>query len=133
MQFSDQTPQWEYSVDSAPDPTFGVADTNDADLGNFFSRPIKTQAFSWGTGTTLFETFNPWNDYFENPRVINRITNYNLLRCKLKVRIMLNGNSFHYGRAIASYTPNHLDDNFTMDRAFFIQDVVAPVSVLMYI
>ena len=125
MQFSDQTPQWEYSVDSAPDPTFGVADTNDADLGNFFSRPIKTQAFSWGTGTTLFETFNPWNDYFENPRVINRITNYNLLRCKLKVRIMLNGNSFHYGRAIASYTPNHLDDNFTMDRAFFIQDVVA--------
>ena len=123
--FSDQTPNWEYTVDSMPDSTFNIADTNDADLGNFFSRPIKTQAFSWGTGSNLFEKFNPWTDYFENPRVINRITNFNLMRCKLKVRIMLNGNGFHYGRAIASYVPLHNLDQFTQDRAYFIQDVVA--------
>jgi len=108
-----------------PDPTFNTADTNDATLENFFSRPIKVQTYSWGTGTSLFESFNPWQDFWENPRVINRITNYNLLRCKLKVKFVLNGNGFHYGRAIASYTPLHLFDQFTKDRAFLIEDVVA--------
>jgi hypothetical protein len=125
VHFSDQTPQWDYTVDSMPDPTFNIADTDDASLGNFFSRPIKIQSYSWATGTTLFEKFNPWQDFFENPRVLNRITNYNLLRCKLKVRIVLNGNSFHYGRAIASYLPLHNFDEFTKDRTHLIQDVVA--------
>ena len=125
VKFSDQTPQWDYSVDSELDSTFMNADTDDATLENFFSRPIKIQAFSWGTGTSLFEQFNPWQDFFENTRVLNRITNFNLLRCKLKVRIILNGNGFHYGRAIASYNPLHVIDEFTQDRTFFIQDVVA--------
>jgi len=125
VHFSDQTPQWDYTVDSMPDSTFNIADTNDADLGNFFSRPVKIKSYSWSTGTNLFEKFNPWQDFFENPRVLNRITNFNLLRCKLKVRIMLNGNGFHYGRAIASYVPLHTLDTFTKDRAYFIQDVVA--------
>lgn len=125
VRFSDQTPQWDYTVDSMPDPTFNIADTNDADLGNFFSRPVKIRSYTWATGANLFEKFNPWQDFFENTRVLNRITNFNLLRCKLKVRIMLNGNGFHYGRAIASYVPLHELDEFTKDRAFFIQDVVA--------
>lgn len=123
--FSDQTPQWDYTVDSMPDPTFNIADTDDASLGNFFSRPVKIQSYSWATGMNLFEKFNPWQDFFENTRVLNRITNFNLLRCKLKVRIVLNGNGFHYGRAIASYLPLHNLDAFTKDRSFFIQDVVA--------
>lgn len=108
-----------------PDPTFKIADSDDAELGNFFSRPVKIRAFSWTPGVTLFEKFNPWIDFFENPRVLNRIANYNLLRCKLKVRIVLNGNGFHFGRAIASYNPLHNLDYFTRDRAFFIHDVVA--------
>jgi len=125
VRFSDQTPQWDYTVDSMPDSTFGIADTNDADLGNFFSRPIKTQSFTWATDDRIFQKFNPWEDFFQNKRVINRITNFNLMRCKLKVRIMLNGNGFHYGRAIASYTPLHNLDSFTKDRVFFIEDIVA--------
>jgi hypothetical protein len=40
------------------------------------------------------------------------------------VKFVLNGNGFHYGRAIASYIPLHNDDGFTKDRGFFIQDVV---------
>jgi hypothetical protein len=38
---------------------------------------------------------------------------------------MLNGNGFHYGRAIASYVPLHTFDEFTKDRAFYQEDVVA--------
>lgn len=115
VHFSDQTPQWDYTVDSSPDSTFNIADTNDADLQNFFSRPIKIQSVTWATNAAqpFFYKFNPWVDYFENTRVINRITNFNLLRCKLKVRIVLNGNGFHYGRAIASYIPLHSVDYST--------------------
>jgi hypothetical protein len=125
MHFSDQTGQWDYSVGSMPDATFTQADTNDAQLENFFSRPVKIANFTWSPGVTLFETFNPWTLYWENSRVINRIANFNLLRAKLKVRIVLNGNGFYYGRAIASYTPLHTLDEMTQDRAYFIQDVVA--------
>lgn len=124
-QFSDQTEQYEYIVDSMPDPSFAQADTNDAQLENFFSRPLKTRTYTWAPGINVFETFNPWTDYFENPRIVNRISNFNLLRAKLHVKIMLNGNGFYYGRAIASYTPLHTEDEFTQDRAYFIQDVVA--------
>lgn len=125
VQFSDQTPLWDYVVDSMPDDTYRTADMDDATLDNFFSRPLKVASYSWGTGTNLFEQLDPWQLYFENPRVINRITNYHLLRCKLKVRFMLNGNGFHYGRAIASYNPLHTIDEVTQDRSYFIQDVVA--------
>lgn len=50
VQFSDQTPQWDYIVDSMPDPTFNTADTSDAELANFFSRPIKTRSYVWEVG-----------------------------------------------------------------------------------
>jgi hypothetical protein len=118
-------PGFSYEVPSSPDATFAVADSTDDSLQNFFSRPIKTQSYSWGTGTNLFEKFNPWQDYFENSRVINRISNYHLLRCKLHVKFVINGNGFHYGRAICSYTPLANADDFSKDRAFFQSDVVA--------
>lgn len=102
-----------------------LADTTDDSLEDFFSRPIKIKSYDWGTGTNLFETFNPWKDFWENPRVINRVTNYNLLRCKMCVKFVINGNGFYYGRAIASYLPLHTADTFTKDRSFFIEDVVA--------
>jgi len=111
-------------VDSQPDDTFKIADTDDASLDNFFSRPVKIRSFAWGTGTQLYEFFNPWQAFFENPRVINRISNYNLLRCKLHVRFVLNGNSFHYGRAIASYLPLYSFDELTEDRPLIMEDTI---------
>lgn len=40
------------------------------------------------------------------------------------MKFIINGNGFHYGRAIASYQPLHTVDTLTKDRAFFIEDVV---------
>lgn len=42
----------------------------------------------------------------------------------MHVKFILNGNGFHYGRAIASYLPLHTFDEFTKDRSFFIEDIV---------
>lgn len=122
--FADQADNWEYTVTSMPDETFGTADMSDARLENFFSRPIKIKSYTWPITTAFQEKFNPWTDFFTNPRVINRITNFNLLRAKLKVRFVLNGNGFYYGRLMASYLPLHNLDEFTKNRTFVSQDLV---------
>lgn len=125
VQFTDQNPAYSYVVDSEMDPTRKTVDTNDATLEQFFSRPLKIAQYEWSTSLpNLFQTFNPWQLYWENPRVVNRISNYNLLRAKMHVKIIINGNGFHYGRLIASYLPLHNDDDMTLNRAFFTEDII---------
>lgn len=117
-------PQWHTEILSSPDPSYGLTDTSDATLENFFSRPIKVGSYTWAVGQEFFQDFNPWVTFFGNPRVINRISNFHLLRSKLKVRFVINGNSFHYGRLLASYQPLLAHDNFTVNRALFREDLV---------
>jgi hypothetical protein len=124
VSFHDQNPAYSYSVDSQPDSTFGQADLDDASLADFFKRPIKIASYNWATNTQFFESFNPWTLYFENKRIINRIANFALLRAKLHIKVLINGNGFHYGRAILSYHPLHREDGFTVSRGFYIQDIV---------
>lgn len=123
VRFTDLNPSYTYEVGSSPDETYGSADAPE-NLQNFFRRPIRIAEYNWAVGTTIFESFNPWALFFEDSRNINRISNFNLLRSKLRVKIVINGNGFHYGRAIAAYQPLHLDDDVTKDRAFFTQDLV---------
>lgn len=126
VSFSDQTQQWVYSVDNPLDDQHHMMDSTDATLDNFFSRPIKIASINWTVGSTFGTTINPWQAYFENLRVINRITNYNYLRAKLCVRIMINGNGFHYGRALASYRPLHNEDDMIAWRYGLVpQDTIA--------
>lgn len=123
--FLDAHPGYKQTVNSYYDPLRDAPLLNDASLDEFFSRPILISSFEWGVGTSLFEKFLPWQLYFENPRVINRIANYNLLRAKLCVKFTINGNAFHYGRIIASYNPLQNVDDMTVDRNFIDADVVA--------
>lgn len=53
---------------------------------------------------------------------INRFRN---LRCRLCLKVLLNGNPFYYGRALLSYNPYRDDDNVSVNRAYFIQDLIA--------
>lgn len=122
--FKDQNPAYVYEVASSMDETRKATDNNDADLGNFFARPIKIDEVSWGTGTTLFKRINPWALYFQNLHVNNRIANFKNLRCKLHVKVIINGNGFHFGRAIMAYTPLHNFDNFGVARNGISQDVI---------
>lgn len=105
VRFLDQNPSYAYDVDAAMDPTRKLQDSTDADLGNFFSRPIKIYEEEWGTGSVLGSDFDPWDLYFSNPRVINRIANFKLMRANLNVKVVINGNGFQYGRALLSYLP----------------------------
>ena len=78
---------------------------SDESLQDFFSRPIKIASISWDIASTAGTNLNPWALFFENPRVINRISNHKLLKATLKVKVVLNGNAFYYGRALVFYQP----------------------------
>lgn len=122
--FADQNPAYTTTVDSQPDATFSTSDTADDDLASFFSRPIKIHVAAWAVNDALFDQFDPWWDFFSNPRVLNRISNYHLLRAKLHVKFVINGNAFYSGRLLASYQPLASFDTLTSDVAFFPQYLI---------
>lgn len=127
--FMDAHPGFRQNIESSMDEVRGAALNDDASLDTFFSRPLKIASYDWNAavspGGLLYARFNPWQLYFENLRVINRISNYKLLSAKLCVKFTINGNAFHYGRAICSYNPLPSFDTMTVDRAFVDADVVA--------
>lgn len=124
--FSDQNQQWLSEVQSKQDDAFATADTSDALLEDFFKRPIRITTLDWDVGNSLpFTTINPWQAFFENPRIENRITNFKNLRCNLKVKLVINGNGFHYGRALASYRPLHTEDEYPVWRTLVPNSVVS--------
>lgn len=92
----------------AEDPTRdGVFAASDVSLAEFFSRPIVISTATWtpGSVTPFSMAFDPWNLFFTNKRVINRINNFAQMRASLHVRFVINGNGFYYGRLMADYNP----------------------------
>lgn len=124
VQFRDQNPSYKYEVIGNIDPTRRLQDSSDADLGNFFSRPIKIFSTDWSTSSILAFDIDPWSLYFDNVRVVNRTSNFNLLRSTLNIKIVINGNGFQYGRAIASYLPLYAFDQLSSLSSLVTQDLV---------
>jgi hypothetical protein len=97
----------------------------DATLDNFFSRPIKVLSAQWGTGLGLYQQFNPWAAFFQQQTVLDRLNNYKLMRANLHLKFTINGNAFHYGRAMAIYRPLPNFDDMTIQRQLLDIDLVA--------
>lgn len=124
VHFVDGDTPWSYDVAHDDDPTTQLSGFSDAQLGDFLSRPLKIQEFQWTPGSQLFEVYNPWEDFFGNADVLEKINRFRNLRCNLKMKVLVNGNSFYYGRALLSYNPFLTNDQVTVDRAFYMQDIV---------
>lgn len=124
VQFVDQHLPYSYDMLATMDPTRRATDLNDATLDQFFSRPIRLAQYQWDTNATLFQEFNPWSLYLENARVGNRLCNYNLMRAKLHLKFVINGNGFHFGRAIASYLPLSFWDDFSTNASTDPTDLI---------
>lgn len=97
---------------SEPGATFSQNDIEDASLANFFARPIKIFTTTWEINDILELQFDPWSAFFQNSRVSNRIANFNKLRADLNVKVVMTGSTFHYGKALMSYHPLHVYDDF---------------------
>jgi hypothetical protein len=101
-----------------------MQDTDDASLANFFSRPIKISEREWSTSVVQNFDLDPWTLYFANPRVANRLANFNLLKCNLKIKVVINGNGFQYGRILVSYLPFEQFDFMSTNSALVPEDLV---------
>lgn len=99
--------------------------TGDSSLGSFLSRPTRIANYSWAVDQPLFQQLDPWSLFLNDPRVAEKVANYELYRSKLHVKIVISGTGFHYGRAIVSYNPYSGFDDVTIDRNFLNQDLIA--------
>jgi len=120
VEFMDANPAYDYHIDGASDPTRACADMSDTELGSFFERPILIGEYSWAPGMSFYETFNPWSLFYNDPRNVNRLANFNLMRSRLCVKFVVNGNGFYYGRLLASYNPLPDYDQVTLNRGLGI-------------
>jgi hypothetical protein len=124
VRFSDQYTGPQTTLKGRVDKTRGVTDTNDTQLGDFLSRPIKIADYTWSVGGFLNATLNPWSEFFNNPRVENRLNNYNLVRANLHLKVVVNGNGFYYGRGMFCYGPFGGPTQDFLSRTDDVEDLV---------
>lgn len=107
LSFHDSGSAVNVGYDLPYDISSGKDQTANSDLSEFLSRPVRIASFNWAeadvVGTT--RSFSPWRLFFDNARVKFKINNFAFLQCKLKVKILINGTPFYYGRMIAAYQP----------------------------
>jgi hypothetical protein len=125
MTFSDGSPgAMDYIVTTGSDNTRTSRYSDDVGLKDFLSRPIKIDTRDWQVNANTHHQFDPWTRFFKNKRVINRLNNYNIMRATLKLKFVINGNGFYYGRAIASYLPHEFWDDLSQNRSTVKEDIV---------
>lgn len=124
IRFKDRVEPYLYTVPTAIDETRLSQDSDMVPLGDFLSRPQKIAEYEWGTGVVFTNSFNPWSLFLSQNRVANRFANYNLMRCKLKLRFLINGNAFQYGRLLVYYRPLENFDQLSSDAALVTQDLI---------
>ena len=123
VRFRDKEEHCILEVGHGADSVHTARDTNDVSLNAFFSRPLLMETFEWDTYTPLEEVFVPWV-YFSVPSVKARLANFKNLRARLHVKFMINGNSFLYGRAMASYLPLPLTNDFETSESTKVDAVI---------
>jgi hypothetical protein len=115
VSFSNADNAWSTHVNAERDATFNVGYRQDGDLGAFLSRPVKIGDVVWNSAVPLSFEIDPWSNFLNNINVLRRLENYYLLRGDLEISIMINGNGFYYGRALAAYNPLKLFRKFDTD------------------
>jgi len=123
VQFQDSVEPYCIDMGGHDDGTRTLHDNDEASFAEFFKRPVKIFQESWGTGNLLSAEVSPFFAYFTNPRVANRISNFNLLKADLHIKVMVNGNGFFYGKAMAAYHPLFNYDFLSSHAALVPQDL----------
>lgn len=104
--FDDSEKQFISTVRDGEDPTHDWGSYSDVDLARWLERPILAGTYIWEVGQPFPQIyFNPWSAFLDSPSVAQKISNFYLLRCKMHMKVMVNGSQMHYGRGFVSYRP----------------------------
>jgi hypothetical protein len=114
--FSDAPDQVDLTVGNmSADSTFDQGYQEGGDLSNFLSRPLEIYKITWtvATPTKFLEVFNPWQLFLDDTRVKNKLETFKLLKATLKIKVVVNGSPYHYGRVFVGVRPTRFDNNAT--------------------
>jgi hypothetical protein len=104
--FDDSEKQFIQTVREGEDPSHDWGSYSDVDLANWLERPILATTKIWNVGDPFPEIyFNPWSAFLDSPSVAQKLSNFYLLRCKMHMKVIVNGSQMHYGRGLISYRP----------------------------
>jgi len=80
-----------------------------AQLTSFLSRPVRIVSVNWTSSdaTGLKTQVYPWEDFFSDSHIKNKLQNFAFIRCKLHIKVVLNASPFQYGAMRIVYTPLH--------------------------
>lgn len=120
------------NVDIGADIAYTVGDESQAvNVEAFLKRPVLIRTIDWADGASINTPveFFPWADYFNDPVVKRKLDNYFLLKCNLRMKVILNASPFYYGAGIFAYQPLYeFEQNFDfatnpnyLDRIFLSQ------------
>jgi len=79
-----------------------------ADLAGFLKRPVNIYSKDWPLGGTLdfaSSSFKPWHLFFNHVAIKKKLDNYYMLKCNLKIKLVINASPFYYSGAIMTYQP----------------------------
>jgi hypothetical protein len=92
---------------SAPVITYKPDSDKSGHLGDFLSRPVAINTFSWveGSATQVQNQFYPWQLFVNTTSIKNKLQNYARIRGKLKLKFVVNASPFYYGALRVCYCP----------------------------
>lgn len=77
----------------------------DSTLANFLARPVLIHSIAWGESSSIDDAIYPWQLFFSDSVIKNKIQNYNYISCTMKVKALINASPFYYGCAGIFYQP----------------------------
>lgn len=106
MVFQDTTAQSSYMEPcNYKDPTYSVQDVSDASLADYLARPVLIHTQPWTVGSAFSISIDPWTLFYTNSRVQKKVEGFYLQRFDLKIKVLINGSPFYYGKCMVSYNP----------------------------
>jgi hypothetical protein len=105
-EFLDETPGTAWSIEH-PSITNLVDRQPEVELAQYLSRPvlIKTHVWSQTDNFATTTTWNPWYLFFNSTPIKNKLNNYFLINCTLKLKFVINASPFYSGAMAFTYCP----------------------------
>lgn len=76
-----------------------------SEIEKFLKRPVNIFTYTWPLAGSVPVVIDPWFLFFNHPSIKKKLDNYYLMKCNLRIKILINASPFYYGCMIASYKP----------------------------
>lgn len=88
--------------------SYGEHSDEIARMGDYLQRPVKIDQFVWNESDSFSlspRTIYPWQLYFNNTYLKNKLSNFSRIHARLKLTIRFNASPFYYGAMRVCYDP----------------------------